>query len=80
LDHCSDRECTGDPVNPESKQRTLDVLRWGFIPYWAKDPEIAAWWEDPLFHRDGDNSPFVFAVSGRAGHSKEVTFFHAIHK
>jgi putative SOS response-associated peptidase YedK len=27
--------------HPQSKQRTLDVLRWGLIPYWAKDPKIA---------------------------------------
>ena len=27
--------------NPETKQRSLDVLRWGLIPYWAKDPKIA---------------------------------------
>src|ERR1700686_482591 len=27
--------------NPESKQRTLDTLRWGLIPYSAKDPKIA---------------------------------------
>jgi hypothetical protein len=26
---------------PESKQRTLDTLRWGLIPNWAKDPKIA---------------------------------------
>ena len=26
---------------PESKQRTLDVFRWGLIPNWAKDPKIA---------------------------------------
>src|ERR1700736_2733661 len=28
-------------LNPESKQRTLDTLRWGLIPNWAKDPKIA---------------------------------------
>jgi SOS response associated peptidase (SRAP) len=27
--------------NPETKQRTLDALRWGLNPYWAKDPKIA---------------------------------------
>jgi putative SOS response-associated peptidase YedK len=27
--------------HPETKQCTLDVLRWGLIPYWAKDPKIA---------------------------------------
>ena len=27
--------------NPETKQRTLDSLRWGLIPSWAKDPKIA---------------------------------------
>jgi putative SOS response-associated peptidase YedK len=27
--------------NPESKQRTLDTLKWGLIPNWAKDPKIA---------------------------------------
>jgi putative SOS response-associated peptidase YedK len=27
--------------NPESKQRTLDTLRWGLIPNWAKDPNVA---------------------------------------
>jgi putative SOS response-associated peptidase YedK len=26
---------------PQTKQRTLDALRWGLIPYWAKDPKIA---------------------------------------
>jgi putative SOS response-associated peptidase YedK len=28
-------------LNPESKQRTLDALRWGLIPNRAKDPKIA---------------------------------------
>ena len=28
-------------LNPETKQRTLDALRWGLIPNWAKDPKIA---------------------------------------
>jgi putative SOS response-associated peptidase YedK len=27
--------------HPETKQRTLDALRWGLIPNWAKDPKIA---------------------------------------
>jgi putative SOS response-associated peptidase YedK len=27
-----------------------------------------------------DNSPFLFAGLWEAGHSKEATFFHAIHK
>ena len=28
--------------NPETKQRTLDTLRWGLVPYWAKDVKIGA--------------------------------------
>jgi putative SOS response-associated peptidase YedK len=28
-------------LHPETKQRTLDILRWGLIPNWAKDPKIA---------------------------------------
>jgi putative SOS response-associated peptidase YedK len=27
--------------NPETRQRTLDALRWGLIPTWAKDEKIA---------------------------------------
>jgi putative SOS response-associated peptidase YedK len=27
--------------NPKTRQRSLDPLRWGLIPYWAKDPKIA---------------------------------------
>jgi putative SOS response-associated peptidase YedK len=27
--------------DPETNQRTLDPLRWGLIPSWAKDPKIA---------------------------------------
>jgi len=27
--------------NPKTTQRSLDTLRWGLIPYWAKDPKIA---------------------------------------
>ena len=27
--------------NPKAKQRSLDALRRGLIPYWAKDPKIA---------------------------------------
>ncbi len=28
--------------NPEARQRSLDLLRWGLIPRWAKDPSIGA--------------------------------------
>src|SRR5258707_13407544 len=28
--------------NAETKQRTLDTLRWGLVPYWAKDVRIGA--------------------------------------
>jgi len=28
-------------LNPTTRQRTLDVLRWGLIPTWAKDEKIA---------------------------------------
>jgi putative SOS response-associated peptidase YedK len=27
--------------NPETKQRSLDALRWGLIPFWAKDSKVA---------------------------------------
>jgi putative SOS response-associated peptidase YedK len=27
--------------NPETKQRSLDALQSGLIPYWAKDPKVA---------------------------------------
>jgi putative SOS response-associated peptidase YedK len=27
--------------NPDTRQRSLDDLQWGLIPYWAKDPKIA---------------------------------------
>jgi putative SOS response-associated peptidase YedK len=26
--------------DPETKERTLDTLRWGLVPYWAKDVKI----------------------------------------
>jgi hypothetical protein len=26
--------------NQETKLRTLDTLRWGLIPNWAKDPKV----------------------------------------
>src|SRR5476649_50128 len=26
--------------DPESKQRTLDTLRWGLIPFWAKEAKV----------------------------------------
>jgi hypothetical protein len=28
-------------LHPKTRQRTLDTLRWGLIPNWAKDPKIA---------------------------------------
>jgi putative SOS response-associated peptidase YedK len=27
-------------LNPETKERSLDRLRWGLVPYWAKDEKI----------------------------------------
>ena len=27
-------------IDPESERRRLDLLRWGLIPFWAKDPAI----------------------------------------
>jgi len=27
--------------DPKAKVRTLDLLRWGLVPHWAKDPKIA---------------------------------------
>src|SRR5271169_5160002 len=27
--------------NPETKERSLDALEWGLVPFWAKDPKIA---------------------------------------
>ena len=26
--------------DPKERQRSLDVMRWGLIPYWAKDNKI----------------------------------------
>src|SRR5882762_2577978 len=28
--------------NPETKERSLDTLRWGLVPFWAKDIKIGA--------------------------------------
>jgi putative SOS response-associated peptidase YedK len=28
-------------LNPETRERSLDALQWGLIPYWAKDPKLA---------------------------------------
>jgi putative SOS response-associated peptidase YedK len=27
--------------NPETRERSLDAIQWGLIPYWVKDPKIA---------------------------------------
>lgn len=27
--------------NPKTQSRTLDLMRWGLIPYWAKDIKIS---------------------------------------
>lgn len=27
--------------NPETKERSLDLLRWGLVPHWATDTKIA---------------------------------------
>jgi putative SOS response-associated peptidase YedK len=29
------------PREPESGERRLEALRWGLIPFWAKDAKIA---------------------------------------
>ena len=29
-------------LSPDGSQRTMDTLRWGLIPRWAKDPAIGA--------------------------------------
>src|SRR5258708_31017541 len=34
------REVLAIRLNPETKQRSLDRLRWGLVPYWAKDEKI----------------------------------------
>src|SRR6266478_6966264 len=26
--------------NPETRERSLDALQWGLVPYWSKDPKI----------------------------------------
>src|SRR5258708_39493758 len=28
--------------NPKTKERTLDALRWGLVPHWAKDLKIGS--------------------------------------
>jgi len=29
-------------LSPDDSQRTMDALRWGLIPHWAKDPALGA--------------------------------------
>jgi hypothetical protein len=40
-EHRSNSDVLAIRFDPETKQRTLDALRWGLIPNWAKDPKIA---------------------------------------
>jgi putative SOS response-associated peptidase YedK len=41
LEHAPTQDVLAIRMNPETKQRSLDALRWGLIPNWAKDPKIA---------------------------------------
>lgn len=45
--------------NPPSKQRTLDVLRWGLIPNWAKDPANDQWLRTCFDKRDNIVEKFL---------------------
>jgi hypothetical protein len=41
LEHRSTQNVLAIRFNPTTKRRTLNTLRWGLIPNWAKDPKIA---------------------------------------
>jgi putative SOS response-associated peptidase YedK len=41
LEYRSSQDVLAIRFNPKTKQRSLDPLRWGLIPFWAKDPKIA---------------------------------------
>jgi putative SOS response-associated peptidase YedK len=36
----STQEVLAIRYNPQTSQGSLDALRWGLIPHWAKDPKI----------------------------------------
>jgi putative SOS response-associated peptidase YedK len=37
-----DRRASGDEGDAEREDRQLRVLRWGLVPFWAKDPSIGS--------------------------------------
>jgi len=41
LQHCAEQNVLAIRRNPETGERTLDALRWGLIPNWAKDEKVA---------------------------------------
>ena len=40
LQRCSTQNVLTVRFNPEIRERSLDALRWGLVPIWAKDPSI----------------------------------------
>jgi putative SOS response-associated peptidase YedK len=41
LQHRAEPEGSHYSLHPETRERSLDALQWGLIPYWAKDSKIA---------------------------------------
>ena len=40
LERGADRSAAGRPVRRQGRQRSLDVMRWGLVPFWAKDIKV----------------------------------------